>query len=106
MSSTAETDKHEALLGALQQVRLIGSIAKVDATVDIAKKTLETEPAGTSKISHCAILINCVFALRIRILYIPAAYFYSRDLYKFRKSGQECSSKARESRLGRRIVDG
>ena len=46
MSTANEMDNNEALLGALQQVRLISAIAKVDATVEIAKKTLENEPAG------------------------------------------------------------
>jgi hypothetical protein len=49
MSTANDMDNNEALLGALQQVRLIGSIAKVDATVNIAKEILKEEPAGRSR---------------------------------------------------------
>ncbi|CAB9497308.1 annealing helicase and endonuclease ZRANB3 [Seminavis robusta] len=40
-----ESDKSDALLGQLQQLRCQGAIARVDASVDIAKNVLEKEPA-------------------------------------------------------------
>ncbi|GKY97016.1 hypothetical protein MPSEU_000660400 [Mayamaea pseudoterrestris] len=38
-------DKNDSILGAVQKVRLVGSFAKVDATVQLAQQTLEKEPA-------------------------------------------------------------
>ena len=48
MSTAKEMDNNEAVLGALQQVRYVSALAKVDATVEIAKETLQNEPAGES----------------------------------------------------------
>lgn len=50
MTTAKEMDNNEAVLGALQQVRYVSALAKVDATVDIAKETLQNEPAGKSGI--------------------------------------------------------
>jgi superfamily II DNA or RNA helicase len=35
----------DAILGAVQKLRMIGSLAKIDGTVQLAKQVLETEPA-------------------------------------------------------------
>jgi hypothetical protein len=37
--------KNESVLGAVQKVRVVGSFAKIDATVQLAQQTLQTEPA-------------------------------------------------------------
>jgi superfamily II DNA or RNA helicase len=42
---TGESKSSEAILGAVQRVRLVASTAKIDATVEYAKRILETEPA-------------------------------------------------------------
>lgn len=44
-SSGNNDNKNEAILGAVQRVRMVGSFAKVDATVQLAKQILEKEPA-------------------------------------------------------------
>lgn len=36
---------NDAVLGAVQKVRMVGSLAKIDATVEVAKSILEKEPA-------------------------------------------------------------
>ena len=38
-------DKNESILGAVQKVRMVGSFAKVDATVQLAQQRLQDEPA-------------------------------------------------------------
>ena len=43
--SSGNADKNESILGAVQRVRLVGSFAKVDATVQYAQQTLEKESA-------------------------------------------------------------
>lgn len=43
-SSTSDNaNKNDAILGAVQKVRMVGSLAKVDATVQLAKQILERE---------------------------------------------------------------
>jgi SNF2 family DNA or RNA helicase len=43
--SRHENSQQEAILGAVQNLRLVDSFAKVDATVEIAKEVLSKEPA-------------------------------------------------------------
>ena len=102
MSSAMETDNHEALLGALQQVRFISATAKVDATVEIVKRTLETEPAGKPWTIRSTELGYPMFFSSTSSTHLsPDQYLTSRHLHDFRQSGQICSSKARKRWLGR-----
>ena len=76
MSTANEMDNNEALLGALQQVRLISAIAKVDATVEIAKKTLENEPAGKFVKMVCAVFVAYSFSFNTGCNFVSSRDFH------------------------------